>query len=281
MVMNMSKLYEFNPTAEKLPIMALSCANGFTPQAYERSLQPLFSTHRVVCAQMRPLWGDEAPSSLHNWRQLGDDLLDTLATVTDQPVIGVGHSVGGVATVYAALKNPSRFSHIILIDPTFLRHPLLWGIRMFRLFGQMHRLPLVQGAQRRRRYWESKAAAHAHLSKRALFKDWQPDVMDAFIDSVMVDAPEGKGVTLAYSPEWEAQIFKTVASDVWQLPQQITIPTLVIRGELTDVFTEVSARLFAERAPRARIEMVRGVAHMVPQEAPDEVGRLITNFLAA
>jgi pimeloyl-ACP methyl ester carboxylesterase len=275
----MSRLHHFNDGEKTLPVIVLSCANGFTPESYARALEPLYATHRVVGINMRPLWGDAPPKSLRNWRQLGDDLLEGIASVTSQPVIGIGHSVGGIATMYAAIKHPAYFSHLVLIEPTFLNPRQLLAVRAFRLVGQGKRMPFVQAALRRRRVWESKDAAYEHLSKRSLFKRWKPDVMRAFIDSVMIPAQDGNGVTLAISPEWEAKIFETVATDVWRLPQQIKLPTLVIRGEVTDVFTERTAEMFHQRNRSAKIEVVNGAGHLVPQEAPDKVGRLIADFI--
>jgi pimeloyl-ACP methyl ester carboxylesterase len=284
----MAFFFEFNGGEPGQPLAVVSCANGFTPQAYARALEPLYATHRVVSANMRPLWAGSAalpPESLTGWRQLGDDLLrllDDLTPAPAAPVVGIGHSVGGVTSVYAALRRPERFSHLILIDPTFLRPRLLWGVRLFRGLGRGHRMPLVRSTLRRRRLWPSVEDAAHHLSARSLFKRWQPDVFRDFVTSAVRPARDGDGVTLVITPEWEAQIFKTVAADVWSLPGQLRrlrMPTLVIRGEHTDVFTDLSARLFAGRYPEARIETVRGAGHLIPQENPEVVGALMRDFL--
>jgi pimeloyl-ACP methyl ester carboxylesterase len=275
----MSRLYEFTASSTAGRVVNLAVANGFTAQTYARALAPLLADFRVVSAHMRPLWGDVAPESLRDWRQLGDDLLAVLEHITDQPMIGIGHSVGGVVTMYAAIKRPERFSHLILIDPTMLRPAYLWGIRLYRALGRAHRMPFVQAALRRRREWPSAEVAYQHLKDKPLFRRWQPDVMQAYIDSGL--RSNGHGVTLTITPEWEAQIFKTVAADVWSLPQQIRIPTLVIRGETTDVFSDSSARRFLARKPDAWIETVRGAGHLVPQEQPEAVGALIRAFITA
>ncbi|MBX3066759.1 MAG: alpha/beta hydrolase [Anaerolineae bacterium] len=276
----MSKVHEFNAAASDKPVVVLSCANGFPPESYERSLRALYPDFRVIAVNMRPLWDDAtcAPESLKNWTQLADDLLSILDTVTNQPVYGIGHSVGGVATVYAAIKQPQRFRKLALIDPTFLRPRQLMGITLLRIVGRADRLPFIQGALRRRRQWESKEAAYEHLSKRSLFKRFSAEVMRDFINSTLIPDANG-GVTLRITPEWEAQIFKTVATDVWTLPQRLKQPTLVIRGELTDVFTDLSVRLFQRRYPQAQIETVAGIGHLVPHEAPDQVGKLLHDYL--
>lgn len=278
----MSKVHQFNEAAASKPVVVLSCANGFPPESYERSLRALYPDFRVIAVNMRPLWDDLncLPDSLKSWHQLADDLLSILDDVTDQPVYSIGHSVGGVATVYAAIKHPDRFRKLALVDPTFLRPRQLMGITLFRILGRADRLPFIQGALRRRRQWENKEAAYEHLSKRSLFKRFSPEMMQDFIECTLIPDPNG-GVTLRITPEWEAQIFKTVATDVWTLPQRLRQPTLVIRGELTDVFTEISARLFHRRYPQARIETVAGIGHLLPHEAPDQIGKLLHDYLTA
>src|SRR5260221_7697252 len=117
------KLYDFNlENALDKPLVNLAYANGFPPQIYQAALEPLLNDYHVISLHARPLWGDSAPApeSLTSWEQLGDDLLAALEEFTDQPVIGIGHSVGGVATMIAAVKRPDRFSRLVLIEPTLL-----------------------------------------------------------------------------------------------------------------------------------------------------------------
>src|SRR5215467_9145840 len=97
------KIYEFN-SAPGRPLVNLAYANGFLPQTYTRALQPLFADYRVVSIHARPMWGDCPPETFHHWSQFGDDLLEGLDSLTDQPVIGIGHSMGGLSTLYAAAK---------------------------------------------------------------------------------------------------------------------------------------------------------------------------------
>ncbi len=275
----MKRIHEFN-AAPGRPLVNLAYANGFLPETYAFALQPLFADYRVVSTHVRAMWGDCRPESLTHWSQLGDDLLDLLGSLADQPVVGIGHSFGGIATLYAALKRPERFSRLILIDPTLLPPRYLLPIRLVRLLGRDHLLPLVQGALRRRREWESVEAAFESFRKKALFRRWTDIVLRAYTESIT--APVGNGnsaVHLIYPPEWESRIYQTVDTGVWRLPGRVHLPMLVIRGEHTDTFVEPSAALFARLNPGARIVTVKGVGHLVPQEAPEQVGRLIRKFL--
>ena len=274
------KTYEFNNVAKVpgKPLVNLACANGFLPQTYTRALQPLLGDYRVVSIYARPMWEDCPPESLTVWSQLGDDLLTGLEPLTDQPAVGIGHSVGGIATLYAAIKRPERFSRLILFDPTLLPAYALRYVRVMRWLGRGDRLPLVQGALRRRREWDSTDAAYSSFRQKGLFARWPDDVLRAYAESMTASDGNGR-VHLTYSPEWESRLYKTVDVDVWQLPAQITHPTLLIRGELTDTFTEVSEREFRKRNPRVQIVTVKGAGHLLPQEKPDEVSKLIVDFL--
>lgn len=61
---------------------------------------------------------------------------------------------------------------------------------------------------------------------------------------------------------------------------RLTMPALAISGELDFSYHVASAEYLAANAPRARAEIVPGVAHLVGLEAPEELGRLVTEFLA-
>ena len=274
------KLHEFNALGSGAkPLIHLAHANGFPPQVYARMLAPLLANYRVISFCARPLWEQPPnPENFEQWSQLADDLILELKEIGASNVIGIGHSMGGTATMYAAVKRPKLFSRLIYIDPVFLSPSRLWLLRTARLLGFENRAPLVRAALRRKRGWQSAAAAYDYLKAKPLFKEWPDDVFRAYIDNVLEVASDG-GVVLKYTPEWEARIFQTTPTDVWNyvgLPQQ---PTLVLRGEHTNTFTVESARVFERSCPRAQHVTVAGTGHLLAQEKPDEVGKLIVEFL--
>jgi pimeloyl-ACP methyl ester carboxylesterase len=61
---------------------------------------------------------------------------------------------------------------------------------------------------------------------------------------------------------------------------RLTMPVLAVAGELDFSYHVASAEYLAAKAPDARSVIVPGVAHMVALEAPEELGALITGFLA-
>ena len=198
--------------------------------------------------------------------------------VNSDKVIGVGHSLGGVLTLYAAVKRPDLFSRVILIDPTMLSPKLLWQIRLLKIFGLDARKRLIDGALKRKRSWESAEAVYDHFRGRGLFKNWSDDIVEAYVDSMTGPSKNG-GVELIYPPEWEAQIYKTIPTDVWKFAKLLQQPTMVIRGETSNTFTADSEKAFRKVNPQAVFKVVQGAGHLVTQEKPEEVGKLIGSFL--
>ncbi len=271
------KYYEFNSLKDK-PLLHLSHANGFPPPTYVRALTPLLSDYHIFSFYSRPLWGDCPPETLKHWSIFSEDLLEGLKEISAKKVIGVGHSLGGVTTLYAAVKNPDLFSHVILIDPTMLSPKLLWQIKWMKLFRLEAREGLVQGALRRRRSWESREEAYQSFKGKSLFKNWPDEVLRAYLDSMT--APDGAGgQKLIYPPEWEARIYQTIPTDIWKYAKLLKQPTLVIRGETSNTFTSESEKAFRKANPHISFAVVKGAGHLVPQEKPDEVGQILLEFL--
>ena len=116
------------------------------------------------------------------------------------------------------------------------------------------------------------------FSGTQLFKNWSDEMVHAYSDSITGPAPDGR-VQLIYPPEWEAQMYRTIPSDVWKFTKLIGQPTLVIRGETSNTFTADSEKAFRKSNPKVSFEVVPGAGHLVPQEIPCEVGSLIIRFL--
>lgn len=261
------------------PLISLSYANGFLPETYEQALHPLFKRYRVVSPHLRPMWQPPLPTeTLRHWRQLGDDLLQHLEMLTPEPVIGIGHSVGAITVMYAAIARPDRFHRIILIDPTLLPPAALRFVWLMRLIGRDARLPLVEGALKRGRHWDDQNAAYEYFRRKKLFARWSDNAMRLYTNSITAPDPAG-GVHLIYPPQWEARLYQTIPTDVWQFPAKLKTPTLIVYGELSDVFNAQSAARFARLSPQTRIVAIPGAGHLVAQEKPEAVGQLIADFV--
>ena len=113
---------------------------------------------------LRPLWKDSKPNEIQSWKPFSEDLLQFLAG-QPAPVIGVGHSIGAIVTLRAALQDPTKFRALILIDPVLFVPSRLIAWNFFYTLGLADRVhPLIAGAKRRRREFDNLETDFSQLS---------------------------------------------------------------------------------------------------------------------
>ena len=61
---------------------------------------------------------------------------------------------------------------------------------------------------------------------------------------------------------------------------EVTVPTLVLTGDLDDAQTQASCRHLADSVSGARLEVFEGAAHMLNLEQPERFERVVVDFLA-
>ncbi|NWF67891.1 MAG: alpha/beta hydrolase [Chloroflexi bacterium] len=274
-------LYEFGGAAH-LPVLHLAVANGFPPQTYIPLLQPLTTQFRAVCLPPRALWpGEHKPGETGSWHDLAGDMLAGMEQYGLDRVVAVGHSFGGVASALAIMRQPKRFRALILLDPTFLPPRIIWAIRISRLIGLDGRSGLVAGALRRRARFASVDEAYGYFRGKRLFGDWPDASVRLYAEGMLRRAVEGEGFELAWPPAWEAHYFRTVYTGVWRVLPKLRglLPTLVLRGGVTDTFVEESAAKLRRLLPEARHVEIPGHGHLFPQSAPDATRRAMLDWL--
>lgn len=264
------------------PPMVFASGNGFPPATYQPLLQPFTGRFRVLSLPPRPLWQPPPPpGELRSWHELAADLLNGMRQHGLTEVIGVGHSLGGACMVLAALAEPERFRALVLLDPTLLPPAALAAIRVMGMLGLGARFPLVRGALRRRARFESVEQAFAYWRQKPLFDGWPDETLRLYAESITRPA-DGGGVKLAWPPQWEARIYRTVITDIWREVPKLRglLPVLVVRGEHTNTFTAASERAMRRLVPDAAYVTIPGHGHLFPMSAPDEARRLIEAWLA-
>lgn len=229
----------------------------------------------------RPLWPDVQPGSINDWHPLSDDLFHFLDERNPGSVISVGHSLGGIVTLRAALRQPERFRALILIDPVLFPSRMIYFMKLLRALRLDYRVyPLVSGALRRRRVFESRAELLKGYRRKSIFRYLSDASLEAYVEGLKRPRPDGQ-YELVYSPKWEARIYITGVwhdTDIWRGLPKLKVPLLIIRGAETHTFWESAARLVKRKLPSAQIVTLPQATHLVPLERPAEVSALIQNF---
>ena len=259
-----------------------SHANGYPPACYLPLLSILNQNYHVLSMLSRPLWPDTHPEEIKDWHPFSSDLLRFLDQRSLKSAIAIGHSLGGITSFRAAINEPSRFSALVLIDPV-LFHPrfiffrnLIWSQNILSLL-----VPLIKATRARRREFIDLESAFADFRKKNIFRYLSDESLWHYLKGITLPKPGG-GFRLAFSPEWEIRIYSTGIwndFDIWRNLSNIKIPILLIRGAETDTFLPRAANLLKKRLPSARIVTLEKSTHLVPLERPEEVGKIILQFL--
>ena len=204
------------------------------------------------------------------WPHLVQQLLDVL----EEPVVAVGHSLGGYLSFLGAVRRPELFRAIVLLDAPIIG-PFRGG-----LLGATKRLGVVDrvtpaGATRdRRSHWRTAAEAKAHFRTRRLFRHFAEECLDDYVAHGLVPAGEGS-YRLRIDPAIEAQIYRTIPHGMMRELARLAVPAGFIGGEDSDVVQRVR---LARMTPKFRMRKVPG-GHLFPLERPREAAAAVLEMI--
>ena len=173
--------------------------------------------------------------------------------------IYVGYSMGGRVALHAALAHGAQVQGLVLIGATAgIQNP---------------------GERATRRAADERLATHIEEVGVAQFIDeWLANPLFAGLtpDSAQrADRRRNHASGLAAS----LRLTGTGTQDtLWRRLDEITVPTLVIAGELDDKFTALGQQLVAA-IPSSTMEIVEGAGHSVHLERPEATAKLIASWL--
>jgi lipase len=197
------------------------------------------------------------------------DVLAVRASV-DDPVVGVGHSMGGAALVLAELLRPGSFDALVLVEPIILPPP----------YCRDERHPLVSRALRRRAGFESREDARATYVSKPPFDAWDPTALDGYLDGGF--HPAGNSFTLACRPCSEAEVFAAAGIHAaWERLGEVSFPVTILYGADTDTYPPGHAERLAARFGRGTAIVVPDTGHFVPMERPEPVAAAVRRAAAA
>jgi pimeloyl-ACP methyl ester carboxylesterase len=199
--------------------------------------------------------------------------VDQLIESIEEPVFGVGHSLGGYLHYLAAVRRPELYRAIVLLDAPIIG-PFRGG-----MLGATKRLGIVDrvtpaGATRdRRSTWQTRAEAKAHFRSRALFRHFTEECLDDYVNHGLVEK-EGR-LRLKIDPLVEYQIYRTIPHDMMRHLSRLRVPAAFIGGADSDVVRRV--RLAGMR-PKFSMRKVPG-GHLFPFEHPREAATSLVQAL--
>jgi pimeloyl-ACP methyl ester carboxylesterase len=274
---------------EGKPILFL---HGF-PQfwfLWRRQLADLGENHAVYAADMRGYNLSSKPEDpeAYRMRHLLTDIRGLVEELDVAPLTLVGHDWGGIVSWAFALKHPELLERLVIIDGP---PPFTWNRDLRESPKQRAAVNYMIELSKASPEPEEMLAANdfsmvdeimlriggrdAQLSdfERSIYHEaWRrPGALRGGLNYYRA-ARMGEQVAAGGVPEeYEAKIRS----------QQVEVPTLVIWGENDAALLPTLTRGLSEWVPRLRVELIPGAGHWVPYERPDEVNRLIREFVDA
>ncbi len=251
----------------------LVCVHGLTRSGrdFERLARELASHYRVVCPDLAGRGDSDwlPDASLYAPPQYMSDLVTLVARLDVAQVHWVGTSLGGIVGILLAAQKYTPIGRLVLNDIG----PAIGHAALERIGQYVGRAPAFARIEDAEAYLRTVAApfgAHSDAEWRFL------------TENVVRAAPEG-GYRMHYDPALgDAFRAGTPEGDLefWELYDAIRCPTLVLRGEHSDVLARETFARMAERGPKAKCDEIAGVGHAPTLLHADQIA-LVREFLLA
>ncbi|MGA1440242.1 MAG: alpha/beta fold hydrolase [Ilumatobacteraceae bacterium] len=252
---------------EGAPPVLLSHATGFHAHCYRPIADGLVSSFQVFALDHRGHRATPAPDGWAvDWRRFGDDCIAVCDAIAPSGgIVGIGHSMGGAALLMAAHRRPDLFRRLVLFEPI--------AVPPDAPVVDMESHPLVVGARRRRRRFESVDDAIDNFRAKPPLSLMRDDVLRCYVEhGFRPDDDERPGVELICRPEIEAGIFLTShLNGVWELLAEVQVPTDVVSGYVADDQPSARCAELAAALPAGRAIRWDHQSHLGPFSHPDEL----------
>ncbi len=255
------------------PQLHFAHANGIPSACYRKllgALEPVFDVRMV------PVLGTDPNYPVDdNWHSLAEQVADSIRVRCDGPVIGLGHSLGGLTTFMAAHRYPELFRAVVIMDPPVINGLGALSFGFMKAIGLVDRVTPAGKSNGRREVWPSREVAHELLGKKRLFRSFDPECFDDYIRFGLSDCEEGVRLTIPAAVE--VDVFRHTPHDSWRYRRPLQVPGILLSG----AGSEFRGTGFAERLARTHgllHEYVEG-GHMFPLERPLQTADHIMNAL--
>ncbi len=259
-------------------IVHFAHANAYPPGCYQQLFQPFLDNYKVLGMYQRPLWENSNPITFKSWHQLADDLILFFDQQQLKQVIGVGHSMGGVVSIIAAIKRPDLFSKLVLIDPVIFPKHYTQFTDLLPHFLRKRIIPMAKLSAKRRDIWANQQMVFDSFRTKKVFRGFSDSALWDFVKASTKANGNGQ-VTLTYPKKWETQVYITAPSLLKAL-KKLDIPILAIKGQYSNVITAAVWSEWKKAQPHNDFLEYPNSGHLVPMEYPAELAKWILEQLS-
>lgn len=252
------------------PLILAHCT-GTLGRIWDPVVAMLGDQFRILAPDTRGQGDSEAPSNRedYRWEYSGRDLLAIIEHLGLPEGLGaVGHSAGGAHVAYAEHIAPGTFGKAMLIDAVIAE----------RAFFEGENQLAVQVA-RRKNVLDSIEAARERLTAKPPMQSWVAEAVEAYLEHAFTVDGGGRCHLKCHGTR-EAWYYELGgASDVYDALGTLHFDVRLVTGE--DSYAQHWVEGQHQRLPDARVEVVPGAGHFIPQEKPAETAALIVAWFGS
>ena len=249
----------------------LVCVHGLTRSSrdFDELARTLCGQFRVVCPDVAGRGDSDrlADPKLYNWTQYVADMVTLIARLDVETVSWLGTSLGGLVGMALAAQNGSPVKKLILNDAS----AVLARSSLERIGAYVGAAPAFASLEEAEKYVRTIAAPfgeHSDAQWRMLAETWVRKNDDG-----------------TWRPHYDLRIAEAYRAtmpqqdlELWHLYDAVRCPTLLIRGERSDVVSRDIAAEMTRRGPKAKVVEIRGVGHAPTLLNADQIA-LVRDFL--
>jgi 3-oxoadipate enol-lactonase len=228
---------------------------------WDSQVKGLSSKARVIAIDLRGHGQSQAPIWITTVDTYADDLRGLLDHLSIDNAVICGFSMGGYVA-FAFMRNyGDRVRGLILADT----RPQADSPE-----GKAARFQSALTAQQRGAGAIAEAMIARLVSQKSL--DERPELVQqlrSIMESMPVQGIAGDLMAMAERP------------DCVEMLPSIAVPTLIVVGEMDALTPAADSQLMAERIPGARLEVIRGAAHVANMEEPEAFNRVVADFVTS
>lgn len=249
--------------------------NGFPALCYKQMLDVL--ARRFDYCFIDRIGHDPLYPVGDNWHNLVNELLASIKRQANQPVIAVGHSLGGVLSLLAAIEEPDLFKMVVLLDSPLIGPFKSNMVRLAKGFGFIDRITPAYRSRGRRVHWPTHEQLLRYLKSRDLFKTFTDACLDDYINYGLEFGEDG--YHLRFDRQTEYKIYRTVPHIIPQLEGRLVTPTALIYGNKSSVVGAMDVR-YMKKKFNVKCFKTKGT-HLFPMEHPFDVAQQIIHAVDA
>jgi pimeloyl-ACP methyl ester carboxylesterase len=249
----------------------LVCVHGLTRSGrdFDELARALCGQWRVVCPDVAGRGDSDrlADPKLYTWAQYVADMVTLIARLDVETVSWLGTSMGGFVGMALAAQAGSPVKRLVLNDAG----PVLARASLERIAAYVGMAPTFRSLEEAEKYVRTISAPfgeHSDAQWRSLTESWVRKNDDG-----------------TWRPHYDSRIAEAYRDTMpqkdltlWPLYDAVRCPTLLLRGEKSDVVSRETAAEMTRRGPKARVVEIRGVGHAPTLLHADQIA-VVRDFL--